>query len=183
MDNLLPVFDGLYPAAWRGLPAPNRPIPETMKLQIGSSAPDFSLPDQNNVNHTLSRYRGHWVVLYFYPKDQTPGCTTEACAFRDNFAALKKSGAIVLGISADSMASHERFVKKHALPFPLLSDLDKTVVKLYNVWAPKKFLGREFLGIKRASFLIRPDGRIARIYEKVKPQTHPNEVLQDILAQ
>lgn len=154
-----------------------------MKLEINQPAPDFSLPDQNGVTHTLAQYRGRWVVLYFYPKDMTPGCTTEACAFRDGFSELKKSGAVILGVSTDSVSSHERFAKKHALPFPLLADVEKAVVKLYNVWGSKRFLGRSFLGTKRISFLIRPDGRIAKIYDKVKPRSHPDEVLRDIAAQ
>ncbi|MFA5107358.1 MAG: thioredoxin-dependent thiol peroxidase [Patescibacteria group bacterium] len=149
-------------------------------LTIGTLAPDFTLPDQNGASHTLSQYRGHWVVLYFYPKDMTPGCTTEACTFRDNFDALQKVNAVVLGVSTDSVSSHQRFANKHALPFPLLADVEKTVVKLYTVWGAKKFLGRELFGTKRVSFLIRPDGRIAKIYEQVKPQSHPDEVLYDI---
>ncbi len=149
-------------------------------LEINSPAPDFTLTDQNSITHTLSQYRGHWVVLYFYPKDMTPGCTTEACTFRDNFDVLQKVNAIVLGVSTDSVSSHRRFADKHALPFPLLADVEKTVVNLYNVWGAKKFLGREFFGTKRVSFLIRPDGHIATIYEQVKPQSHPDDVLHDI---
>ncbi len=149
-------------------------------MTIGQNAPTFSLLDQNSIPHTLTDYRGQWVLLYFYPKDDTPGCTKEACGFRDSFAQFKKNNAVILGVSPDSVKSHDKFQAKYALPFPLLSDSEKTVVKLYQVWAPKKFMGREFIGTLRSSFLIDPTGKIAKIYEKVKPDGHATQVLSDI---
>lgn len=150
------------------------------KPSIGKSAPAFSLPDQKGILHTLKEYRGKWVVLYFYPKDDTPGCTVEACQFRDNFPKFKRSKAVVLGVSADSIKKHDKFVKKYDLPFTLLADEEKEVVNLYGVWAKKKFMGREYMGILRTSFLINPEGKIAKVYENVKPETHAAEVLMDI---
>ncbi|MEK7131943.1 MAG: thioredoxin-dependent thiol peroxidase [Patescibacteria group bacterium] len=149
-------------------------------MTIGQNAPTFSLLDQNSIPHTLTDYRGQWVLLYFYPKDDTPGCTKEACGFRDSFSQFKKNNAVVLGVSPDSVKSHDKFQAKYDLPFPLLSDSEKTVVNLYQVWAPKKFMGREFIGTLRSSFLIVPTGKIAKIYEKVKPDGHATEVLSDI---
>lgn len=149
-------------------------------MTIGQNAPTFSLLDQNSIPHTLTDYRGQWVLLYFYPKDDTPGCTKEACGFRDSFSQFKKNNAVILGVSPDSVKSHDKFQAKYDLPFPLLSDSEKTVVNLYQVWAPKKFMGREFIGTLRSSFLIDPTGKIAKIYEKVKPDGHATEVLSDI---
>jgi peroxiredoxin Q/BCP len=151
-----------------------------VKLKQGARAPDFTLPDQAGKEHKLSAYRGKWVLIYFYPKDDTPGCTKEACAIRDNFPTFKKLKAQVFGISVDSMKSHKKFVEKFDLPFTLLSDEGKEVVKLYGVWGKKKFMGREFMGTNRMSFLIDPKGGIAKIYEKVKPAEHAEEVLSDI---
>lgn len=148
---------------------------------IGKIAPAFSLPDQTGAAHTLRQYRGQWVVLYFYPKDDTPGCTAEACSFRDHFAALKKAGAVVLGVSVDPVKKHVKFVEKYALPFTLLADEEKKVVALYGVWGMKKFMGREYLGTNRISFLIDPKGKIAKIYAAVKPASHAAEVLHDIV--
>lgn len=151
-----------------------------MKLKIGQSAPNFTLPDQNGKDHKLSDYKGSWVLVYFYPKDDTPGCTKEACSIRDNFPKFKKSKAIVLGVSVDSVKSHAKFAEKYDLPFILLSDEDKKVVKKYGVWAKKKFMGKEYMGTVRTSFLIDPAGKIAKIYEKVNPETHAEEVLKDL---
>ncbi len=151
-----------------------------MKLTVGNQAPHFVLPDQIGNNHSLSDYQGKWVLLYFYPKDDTPGCTTEACQIRDNFSAFKKAGIMVFGVSTDSVKSHDKFVKKFDLPFLLLADEDKKVVELYGVWAKKKFMGREYTGILRTSFLINPVGKIARIYEQVKPDGHAAEILKDV---
>lgn len=151
-----------------------------MKLTVGQMAPDLSLPDQNGTVHTLSSYRGTWVLLYFYPKDDTPGCTKEACAIRDSFPDFGALEAVVLGVSTDSVESHKKFAMKHRLPFNLLSDEKKEVVKTYDVWAPKKFMGKEFLGTVRTSFLIDPAGTIAKIYEGVKPETHAQQVLADL---
>ncbi len=150
-----------------------------MPLATGELAPDFTLTDQNNAAHQLSSYRGRWVLLYFYPKDNTPGCTKEACAIRDVWADFAQKDIVVLGVSPDSVASHKRFEDKHSLPFTLLADENKEVVKTYDVWGPKKLLGREFLGTKRISYLIDPKGRIAKVYEKVKPAAHAQEILRD----
>lgn len=130
--------------------------------------------------HTLSQYSGKWVLLYFYPKDDTPGCTKQACAIRDEFPNFKKLQATVLGVSVDSPKSHGKFAMKYELPFTLLADEKKEVVTRYGVWAKKKFMGREYLGTLRTSFLINPDGVIARVYENVKPELHAKEVLADL---
>jgi len=151
-----------------------------MKLKLGDMAPAFTLPDQNEKIHTLSDYKGMWVLLYFYPKDDTPGCTKEACGVRDAFPQFKKMSAVVFGVSADSVAKHKKFAEKYTLPFVLLSDENKDIIKKYGVWAKKKFMGREYMGILRTSFLIDPKGKIAKIYEKVKPEQHAEEVLQDL---
>lgn len=146
----------------------------------GTLAKNFTLPDQEGKVHTLKEYRGKWVVLYFYPKDDTPGCTVEACQFRDNFPKFKRSKAVVLGVSVDPVKKHAKFATKYELPFTLLADEEKEVVNLYGVWAKKKFMGREYMGILRTSFLINPQGKIAKVYESVKPETHAEEVLADI---
>ena len=151
-----------------------------MLIKQGQQAPDFTLPDQTGKQHKLSSYQGQWVLLYFYPKDDTPGCTTEACTIRDNFPAFKKLKVQVFGISIDDVASHEKFVKKYDLPFTLLSDAEKNVVETYGVWGMKKFMGREYMGTNRMSFLINPKGKIAKIYSSVKPELHAEEVLKDI---
>lgn len=152
-----------------------------MTLKINDLAPDFSLPDQDNKFHKPSDYRGKWVLLYFYPKDNTPGCTKEACTLRDAFEEFERKNAVVLGMSADSPKSHAGFADKHKLPFTLLSDENKKVLEVYGVWAKKKFLGREYMGILRNSFLINPEGRIVKIYEGVKPEKHAEEVLVDLI--
>ncbi len=151
-----------------------------MKLKVGQIAPQFKLLDQASQSHNLKDYTGKWVLLYFYPKDDTPGCTKEACGFRDNLPKFKKTGLTVFGISIDSVAKHKKFAEKYKLPFTLLADEDKKVVTLYNVWQMKKFMGREYMGTVRTSFLIDPKGKIAKIYEHVKPELHPAEVLQDL---
>ena len=139
---------------------------------IGSIAPDFTLPDQDGKEHTLSHHRGAWVLLYFYPKDDTPGCTREACMIRDAFPDFGALNAKVFGISVDSIESHKKFAGKYQLPFTLLADTDKKAVKLYGVQ------GKLFT--LRTSFLIDPDGRIAKVYENVKPAEHAKEVLEDL---
>ncbi len=151
-----------------------------IKLKIDSLAPDFELPDQNGKKHKLSDYRGSWVLLYFYPKDNTSGCIKEACSIRDFFPDFRKLKIEVMGISVDSVLSHRKFAKKYDLPFTLLADIDKKIVDLYGVWAKKKFMGREYSGTLRTSFLIDPKGKIAKIYEKVKPEVHAQEVLHDL---
>lgn len=153
-----------------------------MTLKTGDKAPDFTLPDQDGFPHTLSQYKGRWVLLFFYPKDDTPGCTTETCGFRDAFPEFAKVKAQIFGISADNVKSHKKFVAKYKMPFTLLADEEKKVVNLYQVWAKKKFMGREYMGILRTSFLIDPQGKIARVYEGVKPAIHAQEVLADIIA-
>jgi len=153
-----------------------------MKLSVGDKAPTFELPDQAGTVHRLQDYAGKWVLLYFYPKDDTPGCTTEACTLRDNYDSFKKIDAVVLGVSIDSPKSHGKFVTKYDLPFTLLADEEKKTVEAYGVWGLKKFMGREYMGTKRISFLIGPDGTIAKIYEDVKPAAHAEEVLNDLKA-
>ena len=151
-----------------------------MKLKHGDRAPEFILSDQNGKKLKLSDFKGQWVLLYFYPRDNTPGCSKEACAFRDSFKEYEKIEAKVIGISTDSVESHGKFVKKYQLPFPLLADEDKKVVEQYGVWGMKKFIGKEHMGTIRTSFLIDPKGNIAKIYEKVKPADHAKEVLKDL---
>ncbi len=150
-------------------------------LQEGVLAPDFALQDQEQVLHNLSDYRGKKVVLYFYPKDDTPGCTKEACSFRDSFGDFRKNGLVVLGVSKDSISSHAKFQEKYSLPFPLLSDTDTTVIKAYEAWGPKKYMGREYEGVLRITYIIDEEGKILKAYEKVKPQDHAQEILEDIL--
>lgn len=149
-------------------------------VTLGQKAPDFKLPDQNGVDQKLSNYIGKWLLIYFYPKDATPGCTTEACGLRDSFPDFKKLDLTILGISKDSINSHKKFVEKYNLPFTLLADTDATVAKLYDVWKPKKFMGKEFLGVMRTSFLINPSGEIAKVYANVKPGVHASEVFEDL---
>lgn len=151
-----------------------------IKLKITQKAPDFKLKDQDGNLRKLSDFRGKWVLVYFYPKDDTPGCTTEACQIRDNFEDFKKLKIVVLGISTDSVESHKKFATKYNLPFLLLSDEKKEVVKKYGVWGTKKFMGKTYQGTLRTSFLINPEGKIVKIYENVKPITHAQEVLADL---
>jgi peroxiredoxin Q/BCP len=147
------------------------------------TAPQFSLPDQEQQIHTLSQYRGKWVVLYFYPKDNTTGCTKEACSFRDVNPLLKENNTVVLGISADSVSSHKKFAQSYQLPFPLLSDESKDTIRAYHAWGKKKFAGREYEGILRMTYLINPEGQIAKTYTNVNPATHAQDVVSDIRAQ
>lgn len=147
---------------------------------VGSAAPDFTLPDQDGVTHTLSGQKGKWVLVYFYPKDDTPGCTKEACVLRDALPDFHALDAVVFGVSADSVKSHRKFADKFELPFTLLSDGDKTVISAYGVWGKKKFMGREYEGVLRTSFLINPEGKIAKVYESVSPPGHAEEVLADL---
>jgi peroxiredoxin Q/BCP len=148
-----------------------------LKLKEGDLAPAFTAATNGGGQIALADFKGRNVVLFFYPKDQTPGCTQEVCAFRDEFAALMASGAVVLGVSVDSVKSHDRFVEKQKLPFALVSDEDKQIVQAYGVWGEKRFMGRKFLGTHRVTFLIGPNGRIRRIWTKVKPAAHAAEVL------
>jgi len=146
-------------------------------LREGQPAPDFRLPDQSSRPHSLKDYRGRWIVLYFYPRDNTPGCTIEALDFTRLLPEFQKGGAIILGVSTDSCASHQKFVEKKKLAITLLSDEDTGVQKLYGVWRPKTFLGKSFLGTVRSTFLIRPDGTIARFWDGVSAKGHAEEVL------
>ncbi len=145
-----------------------------------AQAPDFSLPDQNGVTHTLSQYKGKWVVVYFYPKDATPGCTKEACNFRDGREFLEGAGAVVLGISKDSVASHKKFADAHKLNFTLLSDTSTETIQAYGAWGKKKFMGREYFGINRNTYLVNPKGELVKTYEGVNPLTHVGELLKDL---
>ncbi len=149
-------------------------------LAKGDEAPDFTLPDQESNTHTLSQYKGSWVLLYFYPKDDTPGCTKEACGIRDTWHDYKEKGIVVLGVSTDTVKSHAKFSEKYSLPFTLLSDAEKEVVHLYGVWGQKKFMGREYMGTSRMSFLVDPKGIIVAVYEQVKPNEHAQQVLADV---
>ena len=146
---------------------------------VGGMAPDFKLQDQNGKWHQLADYRGQWVALYFYPKDDTPGCTTQACSFRDNIFAFKNEGAVILGVSVDDVESHKAFAEKHGLPFALLADSEKSVAREYGVL--KKYAGIMEIA-RRDTFLIDPEGRIARHYESVDPEENSKIVLQDIKA-
>ena len=148
-----------------------------LKLKEGDLAPAFTALTNGGRSVSLADYAGRHVVLYFYPKDDTPGCTKEACAFRDDHAKLKAKGAVVLGVSADSVKSHDKFAEKFQLPFDLLSDDSKTIVEAYGVWGQKSFMGRKYMGIHRVTFLIGPDGRIKKIWPTVKPVEHVGEVL------
>ncbi len=149
-----------------------------MIISSGSLAPDFELLDDTGVLRRLSGYRGKSVVLYFYPADDTPGCTKEACNFRDDYSAYENAGVIVLGVSPDTVASHAKFKAKFQLPFPLLADEDHKICDAYGVWGPKKFMGREYEGVLRTTFLIAPDGKIVKVFENVRPAQHSAEVLQ-----
>ena len=149
-----------------------------LKLKEGDKAPGFTTASSGGGTVSLSDFKGQPVVLYFYPKDDTPGCTKEACAFRDLYADFKKKGAVILGVSIDSAKAHDKFAGKFKLPFTLLADEDKAIVQAYGVWGEKVFMGRKYLGTHRLTFLIGPDGRIKKIWPKVKPEEHAQEVLE-----
>lgn len=151
-----------------------------MPLTVGQTAPKFTLPDQSGKTHTLTQYLGQWVLLYFYPKDDTPGCTTEACQIRDNWTEFNRKKVVVLGVSADSVDSHQQFAQKHTLPFTLLADETRKVITQYGAYGEKTLFGKKIAGTKRQSFLIDPKGKIANIYLTVKPATHAQEVLADV---
>lgn len=148
-----------------------------MPLPAGISAPDFELLDDTNVARKLSDFRGRNVVLYFYPADDTPGCTKEACNFRDDYSAYEKADITILGVSPDTVKSHVKFKQKFHLPFPLLADEGHKVCDLYGVWGPKKFMGKEYEGVLRTTFLIDRDGNIVKVFEQVRPAQHSSEVL------
>lgn len=148
-----------------------------MPISANQPAPDFALQDQTGEVRKLSDFRGHPVVLYFYPKDDTPGCTTEACNFRDDFHIYEENGIVILGVSPDDAKSHTKFIKKFKLPFTLLADEGHQVCDQYGVWGPKKFMGKEYEGVLRTTFVIGPDGNILKVFENVKPDGHSAEVL------
>jgi len=149
-------------------------------LQAGAKAPDFNTTDQSGKKVTLKDYRGKKVVLYFYPKDDTPGCTKEACAFRDHFSDFKKLGVEVLGVSVDTEKSHKSFAEKFKLPFTLLADTEKKIVNAYGVWGEKSMYGRKYMGTNRVTYLINESGRIAAAFPKVKPEEHAQEILAQL---
>ena len=155
----------------------NRTSRRSGSLKIGSRAPAFSLPNEKGQLVKLSELKGKQVVLFFYPKDDTPGCTKEACSFRDGLQAIRKKGAVVFGVSADSVDSHQRFSKKFSLNFPLLSDESKATIQAYGVWKEKSMYGRKYMGIERTTVLIDKDGTIMRVFPKVKVDGHYAEVL------
>ena len=146
-------------------------------LKEGSIAPNFAARDANGETVRLKDLRGEKIVLYFYPRDDTPGCTKEACSFRDTFAAFKKRGIKVLGVSVDSEASHKKFIAKYKLPFTLLSDPEHSIADAYEVYGEKKFMGRTYMGVKRITYLIDEKGKIKKVFEKVKPEEHARDVL------
>jgi thioredoxin-dependent peroxiredoxin len=148
-----------------------------LKLKEGDKAPAFTVATSGGGKISLADYKGQNVILYFYPKDDTPGCTKEACAFRDHFADFEKKGAVVLGVSTDPVKSHDKFVEKFKLPFTLLADEEKKIVEAYGVWGQKSFMGRKYMGTHRVTFLIGPEGKIKKIWPTVKPEEHAEEVL------
>ena len=150
------------------------------ELQVGEMAPPVALKTSTGETVRLSDFSGKWIVLYFYPKDDTPGCTKEACSFQEHLPAFKRADTVILGVSADDTASHGRFAKKYHLTFPLLSDLDRSVSAAYGVFKEKSMYGRVFMGIERTTFLIDPDGRLAAIFPKVKVDGHTEEVIEAI---
>ena len=151
-----------------------------MKLNVGDKAPDFHLPDQDGNMHTLKDYAGKWLLIYFYPKDSTPGCTKEACGLRDGMPDFGKLGMEVLGVSKDSEASHQKFIAKYDLNFSLLADTDTKMMQAYDAWGEKSMFGNKYMGTMRNSYLIDPEGKIAKIYEKVKPAQHADQVMKDL---
>jgi peroxiredoxin Q/BCP len=148
-----------------------------MKLKIGDKAPAIQAKDQNGNEITLEQFTGKKIILYFYPKDDTPGCTKEACNFRDNYALLKKKGYVILGVSVDNEAKHQKFIKKYELPFSLIADTEQKVVNDYGVWGLKKFMGREYMGINRTTFVINEKGIVEKIIEKVDTENSTEQVL------
>jgi peroxiredoxin Q/BCP len=151
-----------------------------MPIAAGQLAPDFTLPTDTGDTLTLSSLRGQWVVLYAYPKDDTSGCTTQACEFRDLFPKFKKGKAVILGISPDSVKSHQKFKTKYELPFTLVADEEKVALQAYDIWKEKSMYGRKYMGVERTTFVIDPEGRIAKVFEKVKPAGHAEEVMAAI---
>jgi len=153
---------------------------EPIMPAAGDVAPDFALADQNGATVRLSDFHGKRVVLYFYPKDDTPGCTKEACGFRDDYSAFTKKDVVILGVSPDDPKSHKKFVDKYELPFTLLADTEKSVCQAYDVWKEKNMYGRKSMGVERTTFVIGPDGKIAKVFPKVKVEGHITKVLESI---
>ena len=149
-------------------------------LEIGTKAPDFTLPDQNGNMHSLSEYRGKKVILYFYPKDNTPGCTKQACGFAERYPQFTEKGAVVLGISKDSVASHKKFEEKYGLPFTILSDPELVAIQAYDVWQEKKNYGKTYMGVVRSTYLIDENGKIVKAFEKVKAADNPEQMLGEL---
>lgn len=149
-------------------------------LEIGTKAPDFTLPDQNGNIHSLSEYRGKKVILYFYPKDNTPGCTKQACGFAERFPQFTEKGAVVLGISKDSVASHKKFEEKYGLPFTLLADPELAAIQAYDVWQEKKNYGKTYMGVVRSTYLIDENGKIVKAFDKVKAADNPEQMLGEL---
>ena len=149
-------------------------------LEVGTKAPDFTLPDQNGNMHSLSEYRGKKVILYFYPKDNTPGCTKQACGFAERFPQFTEKGAVVLGISKDSVASHKKFEEKYGLPFTLLADPELVVIQAYDVWQEKKNYGKTYMGVVRTTYLIDENGKIVKAFDKVKAADNPEQMLGEL---
>ena len=145
-------------------------------LEVGQIAPEFSLHDQEGKTRSLADTRGRWVVVYFYPKDDTPGCTKEACAFRDDLPRFEGLNAVVWGVSADDGKAHRKFAEKYDLNFPLLVDPDKAVLEAYGAWVEKSMYGKRYMGVQRITYLIDPEGKVARAWPKVKPEEHAEEV-------
>ena len=149
-------------------------------LETGTKAPDFSLPDQDGVMHSLSRYRGKKVILYFYPRDNTPGCTKQACGFRDLYPQFTEKGAVVLGVSKDSVASHKKFQEKDQLSFPIVSDTELQIIQAYDVWKEKKLYGKVSMGVVRTTYLIDENGIISKASGKVKAAQNPEQMLEEL---
>ena len=149
-------------------------------LEVGTKAPEFTLPDQNGEMHSLSDYKGQKVILYFYPKDSTAGCTKQACGFSERYPQFREKGAVVLGVSKDSVASHKKFEEKNSLPFTLLSDTEKTVIQAYDVWKEKKMYGKVSMGVVRTTYLIDEDGVIVKAVDKVKAADNPQQMLDEL---
>ena len=149
-------------------------------LEVGTKAPDFTLPDQNGNMHSLSEYRGKKVILYFYPKDNTPGCTKQACGFAERYPKFTDKGAVVLGISKDSVASHKKFEEKYELPFTILSDPELVAIQAYDVWQEKKNYGKTYMGVVRTTYLIDEEGKIAKAFDKVKAADNPEQMLGEL---
>jgi len=149
-------------------------------LEVGTKAPDFTLPDQNGNMHSLSEYRGKKVILYFYPKDNTAGCTKQACGFAERYPQFTEKGAVVLGISKDSVASHKKFEEKYGLPFTILSDPELVAIQAYDVWQEKKNYGKTYMGVVRTTYLIDENGKIVKAFDKVKAADNPEQMLGEL---